>query len=440
MNRCAVVALASLALMCALAQASAPVRFAEASEVADREDASIIDLRPFGEYLRGHIPGAVHLDDECLRGPVAGQPVRYCDRRQLAALFGAAGVSLDRPVVVYASQQDPLPASMAAYALARVGHTDITILAGGYGAWAANHETTKAFPSVEAVDLVPGEPQLNAVQYDEFAASVGFDDVVFIDARPALQHRGDAPLWERNGHIPGAHSLDWTKITMPDNRHRLKPRAEIESMLRELGVSAWDDIVVYCGTGREATLLMIALTCELGWDGVRLYEGSWTEYITNEDAAIDVGARQEPKTRVFNDGTVRVSGQPTSETFEWLADEGVRTVISCRTDIEMDGLDFDQQAKLEKLGVDYVHIPMGGHWEYTPAQVAAFARAYEAADGDVLLHCGSGGRARLLWMAYLVEHQGVSPDEAWERSLELGGKTWSFERLLSQDIRLQTAE
>lgn len=433
-------ALVAVGLVSRFAHAGdAPVRFAEAGEIAEVLDSySVLDLRPFADYLAGHIPGAVHMDDECLRGSRPGLPVQYCPAEHMARLFGDAGVSLERPVLVYSDKDDPLAATMAAYALARVGHSEISVLAGGYGAWSANHEVTREFPRFEPVRFAPGEPTLGAIEFGEFEESIGYDNMVFIDARPAAQYRGDEPIWTRNGHIPGAHSLDWKQVVFADNHHRLRSKKEIETLVDDLDISPYDDVVVYCGTGREATMLMIALSCELGWQGVRLYEGSWTEYSRINGAEIEVGKRRDPLTREYRDGRVGISGQPTKDTLETYADRGVRLVVSCRTDREMDRLDFDQAEELDELGIQYVHIPMGGHDGYTPEQVRRFGAALEqAGEGEVVLHCASGGRARLLWMAHLVTNEGLPPSEAWERSLELGGKPWSFERLLGREVRLE---
>ena len=432
------------AVACALATmghtlAAAPVRFEEPADVeALLADSAVLDVRSFGEYVRGHVPGAVHLDDECLRGPASGLPVQYCEPETLAQLFGAAGVGPDETVVIYASQADPLAATMAAYALARIGHDDIVLIAGGYESWAANHEVTKTFPTVEPEVLEPTTPLLNAASYEDIHGEIGFDSTLFIDARPAAQYRGDVPIWQRNGHIPGAHSLDWTSLTYPDNKHRLRSTNDIKKMLEAIEIDRLDDVVVYCGTGREATMLMVALSCVLDMPNVRLYEGSWTEYSARDDATIELGKRTPPQTRVFADGRIRIAGQPTKETFRQLAHDGVTTVISCRSEREMKRLDFDQSAFLEGLGIEFVHVPMGGDHGYTTTQVAQLEQALREHEGNVLIHCASGGRARSVYMAHLVKHEGWSLDDAWSLQMKLGARPSAMERLLGKPVMLTT--
>jgi uncharacterized protein (TIGR01244 family) len=196
--------------------------------------------------------------------------------------------------------------------------------------------------------------------------------------------------------------------------------------------------VVYCGTGREATLMMITLACELGWANVRLYEGSWTEYSSIEGSKVEVGPRVEPKTRVHREGKLLISAQPTEETIDWLAAEGVKTVINLRTNRENRNNGFDEQALTQDLGMDFVHIPMGGEDDYTPEQVRQFAAAFREgeAKGDVLVHCSSGGRARLIWMAYLIEELGLEPEAAIARANKLGGRPWELDRLLGGSLSI----
>lgn len=417
--------------------AAPPVRFVDVAEAADAVAQShVLDTRSFGDYLKGHVPGAVHMNDEALRGPLGGLPVQYWSAERLAGIFGDAGISLDSPVIVYSSLDDPLAATMTAYALTQIGHDQVSIINGGFEAWAANHPTTREFPQIQRNTITPQDATLAKIAYADFSETIGFDDHTFIDARPKGQYLGDLPIWIRNGHIPGAHSLDWTHLTDPLNKHRLKPIDEIETMLTDLGISDRDDIVVYCGTGREATLMMLALSCELGWSKVRLYEGSWTEYSSIEGSKVEVGPRVEPKTRVHREGKLLISAQPTEDTLDWLAAKGVKTVINLRTNRENRNNGFDELEHARELGMNFVHIPMGGEDDYTPEQVRQFAKAFREAEarGDVLVHCSSGGRARLIWMAYLIEELGLEPEEAIARANKLGGRPWELDRLLGGSL------
>lgn len=115
-------------------------------------------------------------------------------------------------------------------------------------------------------------------------------------------------------------------------------------------------------------------------------------------------------------GSVYVAGQPTAQALRDLAAKGVKTVISLRTQMEMDNrsqVPYDEPALAAELGMTYVHVPLGGpDSPYTPEAVDKVADAIARAGGDVLLHCTVGWRASHMWAAYLVKEKGLSYEEA----------------------------
>ena len=142
---------------------------------------------------------------------------------------------------------------------------------------------------------------------------------------------------------------------------------------------------------------------------------------------------------LHREGRLLFAGQVTPSQLRTLKADGLSGVVNCRTDREMDNLAFDQAALLEELGTDYIRIPLGGSDGYSPEDVDAFARALNAGvadgqSGDVLIHCGSGGRVRMLYTAYLIRYEGLTPTEALRRAEALGGGPSSLERLLGERL------
>ena len=116
-------------------------------------------------------------------------------------------------------------------------------------------------------------------------------------------------------------------------------------------------------------------------------------------------------------GPAYVAGQPTEAAFrEMVTKEGIKTIINLRTQQEMDNrkqVPFDEAAVAKELGVNYVHIPLGGpDTPYTPAAVEKFKTAFEGANTQVLLHCTVAWRASHMWAAYLVKYKGFTVEEA----------------------------
>ncbi len=161
---------------------------------------------------------------------------------------------------------------------------------------------------------------------------------------------------------------------------------------------------------------------------------------------ITTGHAVEGESRVFLAGDVYFGPQLDAEAFSRMADRGVRTVINLRSTNEMIELahdtsheangapGFDEAAALNALGMNYIHIPLGGDDGYEPADVDAFAQAIESADGPVFVHCLSGARARVMWQAYLVRERGYTLDQAVEITRTVGDQPYSIERLLGKRV------
>ncbi|MGP1273419.1 MAG: beta-lactamase hydrolase domain-containing protein [Phycisphaerales bacterium] len=145
-------------------------------------------------------------------------------------------------------------------------------------------------------------------------------------------------------------------------------------------------------------------------------------------------AEPEPVT-IYQHERYLVSAQPSPADLAVAASLGVTTVINLRSDEEMAGLDFDERAAAEALGLNYIHIPMGRDHGYNPEQVAALAAVLDQGDAPVYMHCASGGRARLLWTAYMIDRKGMSPDMAIRTAEEhLGQSEPILDQLLGERI------
>lgn len=81
----------------------------------------------------------------------------------------------------------------------------------------------------------------------------------------------------RAGHIPSAQSVPWAKSVADDGTFR--PVPELDALYRDgAGLKPGDDIVAYCRIGERSSHTWFVLTHLLGFEGVRNYDGSWTEW------------------------------------------------------------------------------------------------------------------------------------------------------------------
>lgn len=185
------------------------------------------------------------------------------------------------------------------------------------------------------------------------------------------------------------------------------------------------------------TLLLLASACDTADREMATPDAPGTVVVTAEPLPqkLDVEGFQAV---LASTGDVYVGGQPSREALDWLKSEGVTTVVNLRTQPEMDNrsrVPYDEAAALESLGLEYVHIPLGGEdAPYTPEALARFAEAVDAAEGKVLLHCTVGWRASHMWVAYLVRHRGMELNEAIEHGRAINLGTLPVEELLGAEL------
>ena len=130
-----------------------------------------------------------------------------------------------------------------------------------------------------------GNPGI-AANVEDVQKHVGKPGNVLVDARPINEFQGDDEIWLRKGHIPGAVSFHWARLMEKDNTHKFKPFSETKAELEKAGITADKNIICYCGTSREGSLLRFYLKHVAGYPNVRLYEGAWKEYVWLKDKSL----------------------------------------------------------------------------------------------------------------------------------------------------------
>lgn len=257
----------------------------------------VLDTRgEYKEYFRGHLPTAHHLNFDTLRGTDQGVPVQYLPDALTKQLLKRAGVHKDRVHLIYATgaqlpNDEILSSTMVAYVLEKFGVEHIRIVNGGLPDWKA--------AGLPVVQEYFGNPAGKLPKQMRPEIAVTTQDVVqrdpqsiLVDARPDNEFRGEDDVWLRKGHIPGAVSFHWAKLTADDNTHRFLPYAEVKQQLEAAGLTPDQEILVYCGTSREGSLIRFYLKYVANYPNVRLYEGSWKEYVANPQLPAETGDPQ----------------------------------------------------------------------------------------------------------------------------------------------------
>lgn len=266
------------------------ISVAEANKLIENPDASqrpvVLDTRGgYKDYFRGHLPTAHHINFDTLRGTDAAVPVQYLPDDLTRALLVRAGVDKDRTHLVYATgdtlpNDEILSTSMVVYVLEKFGVKNIKVVDGGLAEWVrAGFEPAKDYFGNPKGQLpAQGITSITAT-IDDVLAQMGKPGSLLIDARPLNEFRGEDDVWLRKGHIPGAISFHWARLMESGNTHKFKPFAEVKAELEKAGITPDKNIIAYCGTSREGSLLQFYLKHVAGYPNVRLYEGAWKEYV-----------------------------------------------------------------------------------------------------------------------------------------------------------------
>jgi len=240
-------------------------------------------------YEAGHIPGAIYLDlERDLSAPVGEHGGRHPlpDVGELASKLGAAGIDDSVRVVAYDDQGGAM-ASRLWWLLRYMGHENVAVMDQGYTAWKeAEFSVSDAAPAVRVPK--PFAPRLQAgmlADVEEVRRAVEDDSAVLIDSREEPRYRGEVePIDRVAGHIPGARNRFWKDALGANGQWK----SGEEQRARFADLREDDPVIVYCGSGVTACPNVLVLE-EAGFRNVRLYAGSWSDWISYPSNPIATG-------------------------------------------------------------------------------------------------------------------------------------------------------
>ncbi len=235
-------------------------------------------------YEMGHIPGAAwfYWKDLCWDD----SDREFVTPQQLAGRLGRIGIDEATTVVL---SGDPVQfGTYAFWALLMAGHRHLRLLDGARTRWVADGRPLTADPSAWAeVTYRPRDGDQSArVSRDEVRSGLGDTARLLLDVRSPEEYRGERVMpppdfdhgAERKGRIPGAHHLYYRELLNEDDTFKSPPELAAALSARGVEPSQFDEVVAYCRLSHRATLAWVALHYILGFDNIRIYDGSWTEW------------------------------------------------------------------------------------------------------------------------------------------------------------------
>ena len=253
-------------------------------------------------YDQGHLPGAVawnwqtQLQDGIRRDLI--------DKAALEKLLGASGVSNDTVVILYGDNNNWF-AAYALWQLKLYGHKDVRLMNGGRKKWLEEKrpltkEAPNVSPSTYCVSAT--DASVRAFKEDVSAILDGKKSGKLVDVRSVDEFTGKiiAPpgmneTAQRAGHIPKAANIPWVQAANEDGT--FKSFEDLKKLYEAKGIDGIDEVIAYCRIGERSSHTWFVLKYLLGFDKVRNYDGSWTEWgnlvgapIVNESRSAQSGA------------------------------------------------------------------------------------------------------------------------------------------------------
>lgn len=251
-----------------------------------RDDILVVDLSPVQLHHQFHVPGAVHLDYAQLvmqRPPAMGL---LPEPAKLNALFSSLGLTAGAHVVVY-DDKGGGNACRLLWTLEVAGHTHYSLLNGGLNAWLNEHHPTSRQLKEIAISAYTVHLNSEAIADKNYVLTHLRDpSTVILDVRNTAEYTGQDPRAQRGGHIPGAVNIEWSRALDQQRNMRLKSPDELRALYEGAGITPDKEVITYCHTHRRSALSYVVLK-SLGYERVRAYPGSWSEWGNSPDTPVE---------------------------------------------------------------------------------------------------------------------------------------------------------
>ena len=249
------------------------------------------------EYSKGHVPGAIgwnwntQLCDTLRRDILS--------KAQFEKLMSDAGISNDTDVILYGDNNNWF-AAWALWQMKMYGHERVRLMNGGRKKWLAEgREVSLDVPTVKTTSYTASGPDNSLRAFlDQVQAAFQGRNAAMVDVRSPAEFTGEilAPpglpeTCQRGGHIPGARSIPWSKACNEDGT--FKSFDELKALYGGEGVDGSKPVIAYCRIGERSSHTWFVLKYLLGYEHVRNYDGSWTEWGNLVGAPVERGAAQK---------------------------------------------------------------------------------------------------------------------------------------------------
>ncbi len=249
--------------------------------IINLEHIKVLDFRKKEVYSKEHIVGALNIwrtDIEDASYPYKGI---MASKTQIEALFGKLGIKTSDTLIVY-DDNGLCEASRLWWILQNYDFMNIKMLHGGISEWKSNHgQVTTKIPEVnQSVFKLTKNPKMQYYASKEQVRDVLKSNVVLLDTRTIDEFTGKQQKKgaAKGGRLPNSMHIDWTEAVNYNGNQRFKPIEDLEIIYSKLNINKKDSIILYCHSGVRSAHTTFVLTQLLGYQNVKNYDGSWTEW------------------------------------------------------------------------------------------------------------------------------------------------------------------
>ena len=250
----------------------------------------IIDMSDDTQFQRFHIPGSTHLPYSAINQRNKKGVSFSAGSNHVIKILGFLGVQAQDHIVIY-DDMGGLHAARLFWELEKIGHKKVSILNGGLVTWIlAGKKVTAETKKTKPVQYVANNKsnRNNVASLDDILKTKFNNKNILLDVRSKDEYVGH-PRNPRGGHIPKARWWEWSQAVNFENAFKMQDSANLKKQLAKVGISnTTTPVTLYCQSAHRAAQSYFTLR-QLGYQNVKVYDGSMSEYSKVKSAPLTKG-------------------------------------------------------------------------------------------------------------------------------------------------------